>query len=354
MAESFQEKTEKPTEKRLNEAREKGRVAKSPELASCFIILFSSVFLYFTFTKTFQETYRTYVHAIQNANIDISVSNVFSTLSFALYSWLKIIIPVFVFFMILGISANVLQTGLRFSPKAMNFDVNALNPIKGLGKFFSLRSLQELAKSLLKIVILAWVSYSVIRNEIPAILSLPHQEPNVIGGYMGRIAFMLSVKLGIVFFFLAALDFMYQKWQFLKDMMMTKQEVIEESKEREGNPLIKSRIRSLQREFSRRRMLEDVKNADVVITNPTTYAVALSYRAKEMSAPRVVAKGAGFVADKVKSVARLHGIPIMENKPLAQALFFGVKIGDYIPEKFYVVVAELLARVYKIRRGAGL
>jgi flagellar biosynthesis protein FlhB len=353
MSESFQEKTEKPTDKRLEDAREKGKVAKSPELASCFIILFSSISIYFTFTKTFQETYRAYIHAIQNANMDISASNIFGTLSFALYGWLKIVIPVFLCFIVLSLAANVLQTGFRFSPKALNFDFGNINPIKGVGKFFSLRSLQELFKSLLKIVILVWVSYSLIQKELPGIMALPQQETRAIGGYMGKLAFALAVKLSIVFLFLAALDFLFQKWQFLKDMRMTKQEVIEESKEREGNPLVKSRIRTLQRQFSRRRMLEDVKNADVVITNPTTYAVALSYKAGEMSAPRVVAKGAGFVADKIKSIARLHNIPIMENKPLAQALFFGVKIGDYVPEKFYLIVAELLARVYKIKR-AGL
>jgi flagellar biosynthesis protein FlhB len=354
MADSFQEKTEKPTDKRLDDAREKGKVAKSPELSSCFIILFSSIFVYFTFSRIFQQTYKTYMHAIQNANMDISVSNVFDTLSLGLNSWLKIVVPVFVLLMAVGMAANIIQIGFRFSPKALRFDFGPMNPIKGLGKFFKLRSLQELAKSLLKIVILGVISYSLIRNELPAIMALPQKETAVLGSYIGRLAFMLALKLGIVFMFLAALDYFFQKWQFTKDMMMTKQEVIEESKEREGNPLVKSRIRSLQREFSRRRMLEDVRTADVIVTNPTTYAVALSYKAKDMAAPKVVAKGAGFVADKIKSIARLNGIPIMENKPLAQALFFGVKIGDYIPEKFYLVVAELLAQVYRIRKRAGL
>lgn len=353
MSESLQEKTEKPTDKRLEDAREKGKVAKSPELSSCFIILFSSIFLYFTFTRIFQETYKAYIHSIQNANIEISVSNVYEILSVALNSWLKIVVPVFVLLAALSVAASVVQTGFRLSPKALAFNFETLNPISGLGKFFSLRSLQEITKSLLKIAILTWVSYSLISNELPAIMALPQQETKVIGAYMGKLSFTLAIKLGIVFLFLAGLDYLFQKWQFMKDMMMTKQEVLEESKEREGNPLVKSRIRSLQREFSRRRMLEDVKTADVVITNPTTYAVALSYKAGEMSAPRIVAKGAGFVADKIKSIARLHGIPIMENKPLAQALFFGVKIGDYIPEKFYVVVAELLARVYKNKRRRG-
>lgn len=354
MAESFQEKTEKPTDKRLHDAKEEGKAARSPELSSCLIILFSSMFLYFTFTTTFQETYKAYIHSIQNANMDISVSNIFDSLSVGIYGWLKIVMPIFLLLMVLSVSASVLQTGFTFSPKALRFNFGTLNPVKGFTKFFTMRSAQELAKSLLKIVILGCVSYSLIKNELPAIMALPQQEAHAIGAYMGRLAFFLSIKLGIVFLFLAGLDFLYQKWQFMKEMMMTKQEVIEESKEREGNPLVKSRIRVLQRQFSRRRMLEDVKKADVIVTNPTTYAVALSYRAGEMSAPRVVAKGAGFVADKIKSIARLRGIPIMENKPLAQALFFGVKIGDYIPEKFYVIVAELLARVYRIKNGVGL
>lgn len=353
MSESFQDKTEKPTDKRLQDAKEKGKVAKSPELSSCLIILFSSVFLYFTFATTFQETYKTYIHSIQNANIDISVSNVTEILSFALYSWLRIVIPVFVLLITLSLAASVVQTGFQFSPKALAFNLEGLNPISGMGKFFTVRSLQEIAKSLLKVVILTWVSYSLISNELPAIMTLPQQETRAIGAYMGKLAFTLAIKMAIVFLFLAGLDFLFQKWQFMKDMMMTKQEVLEENKEREGNPLVKSRIRTLQRQFSRRRMLEDVKTADVIVTNPTTYAVALSYKAGEMSAPKVVAKGAGFVADKIKSIARLHGVPIMENKPLAQALFFGVKIGDLVPEKFYVVVAELLARVYKIRKRLG-
>jgi flagellar biosynthetic protein FlhB len=173
-------------------------------------------------------------------------------------------------------------------------------------------------------------------------------------GYLGEIGFRIAWKLGIIFMFLAGVDYLYQRWQFMRNMRMTKQEVTEEMKDREGNPLIKSRIRSLQREFARRRMLEDAKKADVIVTNPTTFAVALKYAVKEMPAPQVVAKGAGFVADKIKTVARLYSVPIVENKPLARGLFYGVKLGGYIPEKFYIVVAELLAQVYKQKKRAGL
>lgn len=136
--------------------------------------------------------------------------------------------------------------------------------------------------------------------------------------------------------------------------MMTHQEVKEEFKEREGNPLVKSRIRSLQREMARRRMIEDVKTADVIITNPTHFAIGLKYQFGIMPAPKIVAKGAGFVAEKIKEVARLHDVPMMENKPLAQALFYAVKVGDYIPEQFYIIVAELLAEVYRQRNRSRI
>jgi flagellar biosynthetic protein FlhB len=189
-------------------------------------------------------------------------------------------------------------------------------------------------------------------HELPTILSLPGKDAGMIVSYLGRTCFYLAVKVGIIFLFIAALDFLFQKWQHKKDLMMTHQEVKEEFKEREGNPLIKSRIRSLQREMARRRMIEDVKTADVIITNPTHFAIGLKYQFGIMPAPKIIAKGAGFIAEKIKEVARLHDVPLVENKPLARALFYAVKVGDYIPENFYFIVAELLAEVYRQRNRA--
>ena len=212
----------------------------------------------------------------------------------------------------------------------------------------------EVVKALIKIVLLVYIVYSLVMKELPEILSLPHKDTRFIIEYLAGTCFTLTLKIGIFFLFIAGLDFLYQKWQYKKDLMMTFQEVKEEGKEREGNPQIKSRIRSLQREMSRRRMMEDIKTADVIVTNPTTFAVALKYQAGDMPAPRIVAKGAGFVAEKIKEVARKYKIPIMENKPLARGLFYSVKVGDFVPEKFYLVVAELLAQVFKRRRGVTL
>ena len=354
MAESFQEKTEKPTEKRLEEAKKKGQVIRSPELGSCFIILFSSLFFYFTFSYTFQDAFKTYVNYVHSINMEVTVSNIGSLFTTGVYKWLLMVLPIFALVTLVSIAGTVAQVGFMWSPQVFNVDPNRLNPIAGLSRFFSIRSLQEVVKALAKIAILTYLSYSIIRDEFPTILSLVQKDVRFTVGYAGEIAFRLALKLAIVFLFLAGLDYLFQRWQFMRNMRMTKQEVTEELKEREGNPLIKSRIRSLQREFARRRMLEDAKKADVVVTNPTSFAVALKYVVKEMPAPQVVAKGAGFVADKIKTVARMHGVPVVENKPVARGLFYAVKLGDYIPEKFYLVVAELLAQVYKQKKRVGL
>ena len=349
MAETFQEKTEQPTEKRLEEARKKGQVAQSRELPLCLMILFTSIFLYFLTSHGFQEMFKVYVSYVRNSNIDINVSNIYGILSFAAYRWAWIMMPLFALLIIITIFGAVLQTGFMWSPESMQFKFENLNPLNGIKKLFSKRSAIEIFKSILKIVILAYIAYTIIINELPTILSLPGKDTGMIAAYLGTTCFYLAIKVSVIFLFIAALDLLYQKWQHKKDLMMTHQEIKEEFKEREGNPLVKSRIRSLQREMARRRMIEDVKTADVIVTNPTHFAIGLKYQFGAMPAPKIVAKGAGFVAEKIKEVARSHSVPLMENKPLARALFYAVKVGDYIPEQFYVIVAELLAAVYRQR-----
>jgi flagellar biosynthesis protein FlhB len=354
MADTFQEKTEQPTEKRLQEARTKGQVAQSKELPTCFIILFSSIFLYFTMSQGFQEMFKIYVNYVRHVNMDVDASNIFDILSSGVYGWAKIVIPFFALLVSVTLLSSILQTGFMWSFEAMQLKLENIDPMAGMKKLLSKRAAIEVLKSIAKIGVLAYVSYTLIMNELPLILSLPHKETSLIAEYLTRVSFSLSLKIGVTFLFVAGLDFLFQKWQFKKDLMMTQQEVKEEYKDREGNPLVKSRIRSLQREMSRRRMIEDVKSADVIVTNPTHFAIGLKYTAGEMPAPRIVAKGAGFVAQKIKEVASKHGVPLIENKPLAQALFYVVKVGDYIPEKFYLIVAELLAQVYKRRNGVTL
>ena len=354
MADNFQEKTEQPTEKRLEEARKRGQVAQSRELPSCLMILFTSIFLYFVTSHGFREMFRVYVSYVRNANIDINVMNIYGILSFGLYRWFWIVLPIFGLLAAIAIFGTVFQTGFNWSMEALQFKGQNLNPLSGIKKLVSKRSAVELLKSILKIAILSYMAYAIIVKELPVILSLPGKDSRLIVEYLGNTAFRLALKVGVIFLFIAGLDYFYQRWQYKKDLMMTQQEVKEELKEREGSPLIKSRMRSLQREMARRRMIEDVKTADVIVTNPTHFAIGLKYQAGSMPAPRIVAKGAGFVAERIKETARLHGVPLTENKPLAQALFHSVKVGDYIPEQFYVIVAELLAEVYKHRNRVRL
>ena len=354
MADSFQEKTEQPTDKRLQDAREKGQVAQSKELSSCFVILFSSIFFYFSMSHGFGEMFKVYTSYVNNINLDINISNILDILSFGLFRWLGLVLPIFGLLMAITIFGGFLQTGFLCSFNSIKFNPETLNPFAGIKKMISKRSAVELLKALLKIIILSYISYSIIMKELPELISLQTKDMRLIIEYLGRTSFRLALRVSIVLMFMAGLDYLFQKWQHKKDLMMTHQEVKEENKERDGNPLIKSRIRSLQREMARSRMIEAVKTADVIITNPTTFAVALMYKPKEMHAPQIVAKGAGFIAQKIKEVAKKHGVPLTENKPLAQSLFYSVKVGHYVPEKFYLIVAELLAQVYKQKKRVNL
>jgi flagellar biosynthetic protein FlhB len=347
MADSFQEKTEQPTEKRLADARKKGQVAQSPELASCFVILFTSIFLYYAMWKGFTAMFGTYSSIVRNLDIEITPATVTTVFSFAAHQWVMMVGPIFALLVALAVCSAFVQTGFMWSSEAMRPKMETLNPISGIKKLVSKRAFFEVLKALIKIAVLGYIFYSLITKELPVILSLSNQEAVSIVGFIARTCFNLAIKVGAVLLFVAGLDYVRQRWQQNKDLMMTQQEVKEEAKEREGSPLVKSRIRSLQREMARRRMIEDVKKADFVVTNPTTFAVAIRYAAGEMPAPRIVAKGAGFVAQRIKEVATSHGVMILENKPVARGLFYAVKVGDYVPEKFYMIVAELLAQVYK-------
>lgn len=354
MADSFQEKTEQPTEKRLEDARKKGQVAQSPELASCFVILFMAVFLSFSISKGFSTMFSVYSNYIRNLNVDLTADNLWPILSVAMYQFLTMVVPIFALLIALGVFSSFIQTGFMWSSEAMMPKLDALNPVNGIKKLFSKKSVFEVLKSVIKICVLAYIFYSLIMKEMPAILALADQDAVSIVTFIAKKCYSLAIKVGSVFLFVAGLDYIRQRWQQKKDLMMTQQEVKEENKEREGNPLVKSRIRSLQREMARRRMMEDVKKADVIVTNPTTFAVAIQYVQSEMPAPKIVAKGAGFVAERIKELARTHGIAIIENKPVARGLFYAVQVGDFIPEKFYMIVAELLAQVYRKKNRVAL
>ena len=350
MAENFQEKTEEPTDKRLEDSKKKGQVAQSREISSSMIIMFSAIFFSFMMAQVFGEMFRVYMTFVRNSNVDINVSNIQGILSFGVYRWMYLVVPVFGLLIFITIGGSILQTGFMWSSEALKFNPASMNPVEGIKKLFNKKSFVEVLKAVIKIVILSYIAYGLITNELPNIYTLTDRDIGSIIGYLGRTAFKLTMKVGVVFLFIAGLDYLYQRWQHRKDLMMTLQEVKEEQKERDGNPLVKSRIRSLQREMARHRMIEDVKTADVIVTNPTHFAVALKYKAGDMPAPKVIAKGAGFIALRIKEVGIEHRVPVIENKLLARGLYYAVNVGNFIPEEFYLIVAELLAEVYK-RKG---
>jgi flagellar biosynthesis protein FlhB len=263
-----------------------------------------------------------------------------------------IVMPLLLLFLVIGLASNIMQIGFLFSSEAITPKFSKLNPITGFkNKFMSMRSLEQLVKTLVIMAIIIWVSYRAIMRELPVYPPLIGSDVGVIvlTFFHSSLRFLWDVLW--IFIIIAAADFGFQKWQHSQDLMMTKQEVKDEYKQSDGNPLIKSRIRSIQIHMARRRMMRDVPKADVVITNPTHYAIALQYDRGKMIAPTVIAKGAGLVAAKIKEVARKASVPIIENKPLAQALHKSVDIGETIPETLYKAVAEILAYVYRLKTG---
>jgi flagellar biosynthesis protein FlhB len=354
MAENFQEKTEEPTDKRLEDSKKKGQVAQSREMSSSMVIMFSAIFFSFMMAQIFNDVFKMFMSFVRNSNLEINVSNAQSIISFGVYRWMLLVIPVFGLLLFVTVGGSVLQTGFMWSFEALKFNPAAMNPVEGIKKLFNKKSLVEVLKAIIKIVILSYIAYGLIVKELPSLYTLADKDIRSIISYLGRTSFTLTMKVGVIFLFIAGLDYLYQRWQHKHDLMMTLQEVKEEQKERDGNPLVKSRIRSLQREMARHRMIEDVKTADVIVTNPTHFAIALKYKAGDMPAPKVIAKGAGFIAQRIKEVAIQFKVPVIENKPLARGLYYAVNVGNFIPEQFYLIVAELLAEVYKRKGRARL
>jgi flagellar biosynthesis protein FlhB len=257
--------------------------------------------------------------------------------------------PLFVTVLIGSIAGNLLQTGFLFTLEPLAPKLSRLSVLQGLKRLFSPNSWLELPKSVIKIGAVGTITYLVVKGQAENIPSLMQLGVEAILSFIGTVSFKIFFYPCVALTALAVLDYAFQRWQYEQSLKMTKQEVREELKQREGDPLIKGRIRRIQMEVARRRMMEAVKQADVIITNPTTLAIALRYDAETMVAPRVVAKGAGFIAERIREIAHQTMIPIVENKPLAQTLFKVVAIGEHVPVSLYRAVAEILAYVYRLK-----
>ncbi|MBQ1855314.1 MAG: flagellar biosynthesis protein FlhB [Anaerovibrio sp.] len=343
------EKTEEPTAKRKADARKKGQVGKSQEINAAFVLLAGFMVLKVLGGNAVAEimNYSTYIYG--NLNVDINEESIMQMFIGMIILLAKTSIPLMVFIMIIGLAMNLAQVGLNFSTETISFDPNKLNPINGAKRMFSKRSLVELIKSLLKIIIIGYFIITYLKDEVFQIPKLIYMDIFAGLNKMSDTIFFLAFKIIGVFIVMAVLDFAYQKWQNLQDLKMSKQEVKEEFNQQEGDPKIKGKIRQKQRQMAMARMMQEVPQADVIVTNPTHFAVALKYQSG-MSAPIVIAKGQDLVAQKIKEIARESKVPIVENKPLARALFAAVEIGAAIPQELYKAVAEVLAYVYRLKK----
>lgn len=351
MADQEFEKTEQATPKRQQEAREKGQVARSQEIPSIAVLLMGTVMLYLLFPRIYSNFLDlTSGILATSGSMQITVDNIYP-FGISIIKRVFLTISPFLFMVaITGAASNILQFGFIFSPQSLGFNLSRINPSEGIKRIISLSSLVDLVKAIVKVIIVGYAAYLLIRREFYTFPALVDTDVNYILSYIGRLTLRLITWTGSVLVILAAIDFGFQKWRHKKSLQMTRQEVKEEFRQAEGDPLIKSRVRSLQREMAKRRMMADVPKADVVITNPVHLAVAISYRSREMGAPWVVAKGAGIIAEKIKEIARISGVVIVEDKPLAQTLYRVVKIGEEIPSNLYRAIAEILAYVYRLKR----
>ena len=262
---------------------------------------------------------------------------------------LKIVGPIFGIALVVGVTASYAQVGALFTMETLKPQFSKLNPFNGIKRIFSIRGIVELIKALLKIIVVGVVAWQSLRGEERNIVKLMDMDLTAGAVYIFSTAMDIAIKICVMMVIIGILDFGYQWWQYEKDLKMSKQEIKEEYKEMEGNPEIKQKIRQKQREASMRRMLSDVPKADVIITNPTHYAIAIQYDVKKAPAPIVIAKGQDFLAQRIKEVANENRIEIVENKPLAQALYKAADIGQQVPPELYQAVAEILAFVYQLK-----
>jgi flagellar biosynthetic protein FlhB len=345
--EEGQEKTEPGTGKRREEAREKGQVASSKELVSAGILVACLIYFYFGTSGLLKKIMELMTSGFRAAGTtDVTQATIHGIIAAYIFKGFIILFPLMLTVVVAAILCNVFQVGLMFSSESVQPKLSKIDPIGGFERLFSLRSVMELIKNIIKICIVGTVAYLVIKKEQDNMFTLMDQSVWGTMVYLGSICFKILLVTTIVLIILAILDYMYQRWEYEKSMRMTKQEVKDEFKNTEGDPLIKARIRRLQREAAQKRMMAAVPKADVIITNPTHLAIAIKYDPDNMQAPVVVAKGADYIAEKIRQIAEENDVLIVENKPLAQVLYKVVNVNDFIPETVYRAVAEVLAYVY--------
>ncbi len=347
---SGQEKTEAPSARKRSEARTKGQVAKSMEVNTALILLAGTMFFYFAGAHLLGDlmlVWKGYFRQI--VNFDLNPDNIFELYLSLGYRVLKIVGPFLLMVSIVGIVANLLQVGFIWSGESLAPKLEKLNLIEGFKRIISPRSIVELAKGLFKLLIIGLVVFFTLKSKVATFFLMMDETVGHILGFLAATSGEVMLKVSIALLLLALADYGYQRWEFEKSLKMTKEEVKEENKMTEGNPQIKARVREIQRAMARRRMMAQVPEADVVITNPVHYAVALKYDPGESNAPIILAKGKRKIAQKIKEIAVSHNVPIVTRPPLAQLLYKQGEVGQEIPVDAYQAVAEILSFVYRMQ-----
>ena len=346
-----EEKTEEPSGRRLGEARGKGNIAFSADLNNAVGLLGGLVLIYNMGVLTYQVMDKTFKVTLGHLFYkDFSQDVIMDIILSQFYVLTKMLFPILGGLMLIGLIISYVQTGFMLNFGLLKLNFGKLNFIAGAKNLISPQSFVKLLFSVLKVVVLAGMSYLYMKDKFNSIIDALDFNVAQIFITLFSMMYGLALRLAMILFILAAADFVYQKWQYKRNLRMTKQEVKEERKQMEGDPLIKGKIRSIQLQMSRKRMMTAVPTADVVVTNPTHFAVALKYDSKVMKSPTVVAKGADLIAKRIKELAVKHKIPLVEDKPLAQTLYKSVEIGKEVPQKLFYAVAKVLAYVYQLKR----
>ncbi|NQU76810.1 MAG: flagellar biosynthesis protein FlhB [Planctomycetes bacterium] len=344
------ERTEAPTQRRREQSRQRGQVARSQDLSSAVSLLGALLALNLLGTKILAVLGKLLGQMLGTSDAaPWDINSIGQTVRMCGWSVAMVLAPLLMTVMIAGLLSNLLQVGILFTGEPLKPNLNKLSPLSGLKRLFSKRSLIRLVMSLGKVFIIGWIAYMTIASRMGQIMAssgVGHRKLIAIGG---ELVFLLSIRIGVVLLGLAILDYLFQRWQNEQDMKMTRHDLKEDLKRMEGDPLIRSRRQRVARQLAMQRMSQDVPRSTVVVTNPTHLAVALLYK-DGMNAPRVLAKGADLMAIRIRQIAAASGVPIVERKAIAQTLFKNCRVGDEIPVKLYQAVAEILAYVYELSK----
>ncbi len=355
MPDTAQERTEKATPRKIRRARREGQVARSTEMNSVIVISFGFLTIYLLGPILFNNIVSLMRESfVQAPMVTLTPASMPSLFSQRIFTYAAIIGPLILSLAVFAYAINVSQTGFMFSIKSLEPKFERFDIVKGFKRLISKRSMVEMLRDVIKIILITIVAYYTISGWLPKLMMLGDAGIGDYAAMLGKLSLILAIKISVVFLIVAVFDLAFQRYDYAKNLKMTKQEVREELKDTEGNPQLKGRVRQVQREMARQRMMTEIPKADVVVTNPTHLAVALKYDPREMAAPMVVAKGQRLIAQKIKEIARENGVPVVENKPLAQSLFKLVDVGNYIPNTLYRAVAEVLAYVYRQQETGGV